>query len=167
MKILLISGSARQGSNNKKLIDYFIKEFKEFDLSYFDIFNIPLFADPFSVPPQLAREWIEEIKSADGLLISSPEYLGTIPAALKNSFEWLNKSSILANKKVLPVIFSPKKPRGEKAMSTLVNVLQSLGALILPTSILYHDDFTSVNESLHPKEETFELLSSCMLAFKN
>lgn len=166
MKIVIINGSSRIGSSNQSLVDYIPKINSQLSLEFFDISLLPLFNDNKSTHAQSVDAWKNIVRTSAGLIITSPEYLENIPAALKNALEWLNAESVLANKKVLPIIFTPKHPRGEKAMKTLLWSLKSLQADILPSLSLYHDDFTSVNESLHANDDTLELLQACLENFQ-
>ena len=165
MKLLIINGSSRIGSFNQKLVTLIQEISTNHTIEFLDISKLPLFADNDSKPSEVVLDWRESITLSDGLIITSPEYLANIPAALKNALEWLNAQSNLANKKVLPIICTPVHPRGAKAMQALLSSLTSLHAYCLPSLSLYHDDFTSVNESLQAKPETVELLQACLENF--
>ena len=167
MKIVIINGSSRIGSVNQSLINYLQEVNSQLNIEFFDISTLPLFQDRETTHLQSVNEWRSTMQLSEGLIITSPEYLANIPAALKNALEWLNTDSLLADKKVLPIIFTPKQPRGEKAMQALLWSLKSLHAQILPSISLYHNDFTSVNESLQANTETLEILQASLEYFSS
>ncbi len=90
LRILGISGSARRGSFNTALL----KAAKEqappgVTLEIFDVSGLPLFNQDLEAnPPDLVREFKEEIRRADAVLFSTPEHNYSVPAVLKNAIEW-------------------------------------------------------------------------------
>ncbi len=93
INILGIAGSLRVGSYNKKLLKVAQKNLPEgMVLQIHDIVNIPLYnADvEKQMPPQAVQELKDEIASADGLLIATPEYNRSIPGVLKNTIDWVS-----------------------------------------------------------------------------
>lgn len=162
MDIVIINGSLRIGSFNQSLVCYIQKLSPTQNIEFFDISALPLFQDRKNPRVQAVTDWKAIIKSSNALIVTSPEYLFNIPAALKNAFEWLNEDSLLAQKKVLPIIATPQEPRGEKAMQSLLWTLQSLHADIQPSLSLYHTDFTSVNDPLEANTETLQILEVCL-----
>ena len=91
--------------------------------------------------PDEVRKFKTAVTEANAVLISSPEYLGNIPAVLKNALEWLKSAGELSQKKVLPITFTPHAPRGKKAMQSLCWTLGALDATIVVQLNLYHTDF--------------------------
>ncbi len=144
-KITTISGSSRKDSSNDGLLKSLsssIFEFEKFELKQLPTFH-PDFED--GSLPEMVKRWRQEIKQSSALIISTPEYLHNIPAILKNAFEWLATSGELKGKPVLPIVFTPHPPRGEKAMQSLIWTLQALDANIITSVNLYKSDFK--NES--------------------
>ena len=76
IKVLAIAGSLRQGSYNKALIRAAVELAPEnVALEVFDLEGIPPFNQDFeSNPPAKVKEFKEKIRSADALLIATPEY---------------------------------------------------------------------------------------------
>ena len=151
MKILTISGSARDDSSNIRLLDALPLLFPEHQVErYKKLDQLPLFtaeADNHVDPPAV-QDWKNMLTVSDALLISTPEYIHNLPALLKNALEWLTTSGELVNKKVLVITFTPNPPRGEKAMQSLIWSLQALDANILVQLPLYQNEisFNSNNE---------------------
>ena len=95
MKILGISGSLRRGSHNTSLLRAAAQslpsgvELEVFDgLADLPHYDADLDVDP--VPESVAR-LRDAIAQADGVLISTPEFNGSIPGALKNALDWASR----------------------------------------------------------------------------
>jgi chromate reductase len=92
-KILGFVGSLREGSYNKALMraaDELLPE--NVELEVFDLVGFPLFNQDFEKqPPQAVREFKEEIRKADAILIATPEYNYSIPGVLKNAIDWASR----------------------------------------------------------------------------
>src|SRR4051794_6665325 len=100
MKILTFAASLRKGSYNRKLIAEAVKllrgtpgvrvdaaDFREFEMPVYD----GDFEDSSGIPPG-GQRLIERILSADAIVISTPEYNGGIPGALKNAIDWASRN---------------------------------------------------------------------------
>jgi chromate reductase len=55
----------------------------------FPFYNFDLQSEK-GVPPEVTA-WADAIRSADGVIIVSPEYNWTIPGALKNAIDWVSR----------------------------------------------------------------------------
>jgi chromate reductase len=95
VKILGFVGSLRQGSYNKALMRAALELLpKDAALEVFDLEGIPPFnQDLEHQPPQIVRDFKAKIKTADALLIASPEYNYSIPGVLKNAIDWASRPS--------------------------------------------------------------------------
>ena len=83
-----------------------------------------------------------------------------MPAVLKNMFEWCHHSNALSRKKLIPVCYTPKEPRGEKAMQTLLWTLDALQADVKASLIIHHTDISFDSNGILIRNETPELLDS-------
>jgi len=103
-KIIILSSSVRIGRNSNRVALYFKKYIEENKLATVEIIDLneyqfPVFNERLKYqidPTAQTLEFAEKIKSADGILIVTPEYNGGYPAALKNvvdllSDEWYHK----------------------------------------------------------------------------
>lgn len=102
--IAIISSSVRKGRNSNRVALYF-KEYLEankiatVEILDLDTYNFPLFNErlQFQEKPLVsALDFANKIKSADGVLMVTPEYNGGYPASLKNVIdllynEWYHK----------------------------------------------------------------------------
>ena len=89
MKILGFVGSLRIGSYNKALMRAAVELTPENALiEVFDLAPIPPFnQDLENEPPQTVKDFKAKIKTADALLIATPEYNYSIPGVLKNAID--------------------------------------------------------------------------------
>jgi chromate reductase len=95
MRILAISGSLRRDSYNTALL----REAAELapvgvELELYEGLELlPAYNEDVdaSEPPAAAARLREAIGSADGLLIATPEYNGSVPGQLKNAVDWASR----------------------------------------------------------------------------
>lgn len=101
MKILALSGSARKNSLNTKMLTLACKELDaqgaHVTMLDWRVIELPIYngdlegADaPFVPHLQQVREMFH---AADGFLIASPEYNGSITPLLKNTLDWASRST--------------------------------------------------------------------------
>ncbi|MFN3454619.1 MAG: NADPH-dependent FMN reductase, partial [Pseudobdellovibrio sp.] len=118
MKTLTLAGSLRKDSFNKKIAQYAANLLQDKKLSeevtYCDLqpLEIPVYdgdVEGKSGLPLGVVRLIEHITQADALVISTPEYNGSIPGVLKNVLDWISrhKPNPLAGKHVLLLAASP------------------------------------------------------------
>jgi len=98
-KIFLMAASVRGGSCNKKLINFIARLGSEQKITLekldFADFLAPLYNGDFEEKhglPEVAQAFIAHLKSADGLVISSPEYNFSTPGTLKNLIDWVSRA---------------------------------------------------------------------------
>ena len=91
--ILGFAGSLRKGSYNRSLLRAAAELVPEGALfEIFDLEGIPLFnQDLEGQPPEKVREFKTKIKSADAILIATPEYNYSVPGVLKNAIDWASR----------------------------------------------------------------------------
>ncbi|WP_338598323.1 NAD(P)H-dependent oxidoreductase [Sulfolobus tengchongensis] len=88
VKILAFAGSLRKDSYNKKLLKVAQALLpSNATMEIFDLEGIPPF-NPDLEPPEIVKTFKAKIKSADALLIATPEYNYSIPGVLKNAIDW-------------------------------------------------------------------------------
>ncbi|KOV97022.1 MULTISPECIES: NAD(P)H-dependent oxidoreductase [Streptomyces] len=96
VRILALVGSLRAGSHNRQLAEAAVKlapEGAEVDL-FEGLAEIPFYNEDIDVEgsvPAAAARLREAANAADGLILFTPEYNGTIPAVLKNAIDWLSR----------------------------------------------------------------------------
>lgn len=91
--IVAFSGSLREQSMNTGLLRA-VQSFEEYHLriSILDIHTLPLYNQDLEAafPPE-AQNLKNYIRSADGILIATPEYNHSIPGVLKNMLDWTSR----------------------------------------------------------------------------
>ncbi|MBT8271711.1 MAG: NAD(P)H-dependent oxidoreductase, partial [Bacteroidia bacterium] len=95
-KILAFAGSNSSTSINKLLVSYAASHFDEFNTVILDLndFDLPLYSmdlEKASGIPQPAKEFLNEIQSADGILLSLAEHNGAYSSVFKNLFDWMSR----------------------------------------------------------------------------
>lgn len=160
MKILLLSGSSRTDSSNIQLLEALPFLFPQQDFSIFKIEELPLFTADADHHPWHTKvlEWRSAVATADGVLISTPEYIYNIPAALKNALEWLTTSGDLYHKPMVAMTFLPHALRGKKAMQSLLWSLQALDARVVVQLELYQNEVEFDKEGRLMEGESVEIL---------
>lgn len=95
--IAVISSSIRQGRKSHRVALYFQNYLEQNKLATAEVldlaaYNFPLFDERLKFqkkPSKATLEFAEKIKSADGVIIVTPEYNGGYPASLKNVVDLL------------------------------------------------------------------------------
>ncbi|QES87872.1 NADPH-dependent FMN reductase [Rhizosphaericola mali] len=128
MKILAIIGSATKHSSNLKLVQA-VQHFSN-DLEviiYDELAQLPHFDTELTIEntPENVLQIRQQIEESDGVIISSPEYIFSIPSGLKNLLEWCVSTTIFTEK---PVAIITASSSGEKAHEELQLILKTLGA---------------------------------------
>jgi chromate reductase len=92
-KILAFAGSLRKGSYNKALVRAAVELAPEnVVMEVFDLEGIPPYnQDLENTPPERVTEFKDKIKSADALLIATPEYNYSVSGVLKNAIDWASR----------------------------------------------------------------------------
>jgi chromate reductase, NAD(P)H dehydrogenase (quinone) len=83
--------------------------------------------------PVAVTELRSVIGDADGVLIATPEYNGSIPGQLKNALDWASRprgDAVLEGKPVATLSASPSRRGGAGAQADLRTVLGVIGAEI-------------------------------------
>lgn len=99
MKVFLFAPSLRRGSFNKKLIRIAAEVVKslqlhEVELCEFNEFPMPMYDGDLEENqgvPEGVLKLAKKIEDADAVIISSPEYNGSIPGTFKNAIDWLSR----------------------------------------------------------------------------
>lgn len=92
-KVLAFAGSLRKGSYNKALVRAAVEVKPDsVDIEVFDLEGIPPYNfDLEQQMPQRVVEFKDKIRSADALLIATPEYNFSVSGVLKNAIDWASR----------------------------------------------------------------------------
>lgn len=136
-RILGISGSTKSNSANERILRAIGQMFTgrvEFE-TYTAIDRLPHFnpdLDTDTPPPEVV-ELRGLIERSDAVLISTPEYVFSLPGALKNALEWTVSTTVFTDK---PAAFIIAATSGEKAFESLALILKTIGTKIDEDSMM-------------------------------
>jgi len=133
MRIIGISGSLRAGSSNAALLRAAERLAPEgMEIAIWDgIGELPHFNPDLdeAEPPAVVAEFRALLRTADGVLISSPEYAHGVPGSLKNALDWLVSDGELVGKPVALINAAPLG--GEYAQPQLFETLTVMSWKVL------------------------------------
>jgi chromate reductase len=130
--ILAIVGSAAKQSSNLQLVKA-IQELlpEDFELTIIgSLSHLPHF-DPFVSADQLPDEVVlfrKMIQQSDGIIICTPEYIFSIPAVLKNAFEWCVATTAFAQKPAGLITASASGVKGHEELQLIMKTLEAKSA---------------------------------------
>ena len=136
MQLLGVCGSLRSSSTNSRLLEaatHLLPEGVDLHLTTL-VGRLPLFNPDISVESSdVVTQWAQEMRSADGLIISTPEYARGYPGALKNALDWLVDTDAFVAK---PFIMLSASARSTIGRDTLITVVETMsGVHVVEASI--------------------------------
>jgi chromate reductase len=137
VRVLAISGSLRQGSNNSALLRALREEAPsgvEIEL-WHGLKEIPPYdSDDDLVPgPDVVEAFRDTIRDVDAVFFATPEYNSSVPGALKNALDWGSRpiaTNAFRNKPVAVISSSAGAFGGVWAAAELRKVLAAMGARV-------------------------------------
>lgn len=138
-KFIAIVGSNSKNSTNRKLLQFMQKHFsKEADIELVEIKDLPIFKkSPEKTVPEYAIQVANKVEAADGVIIGTPEYDHSIPAALSSALAWLSYGQHpFVDKPVMITGASYGSLGSSRAQAQLRQILDSpeIKARIMPSS---------------------------------
>jgi chromate reductase, NAD(P)H dehydrogenase (quinone) len=134
--VLGISGSLRKQSSNTWLLSSIggmMPAGMEFRI-YEGLASLPHFSPDLdgdeSQSLEAVREWREELRAADAIVICTPEYARGVPGSLKNVLDWVVSSGEFMNKPTAVISASPHPDGGATALQSLILTLKMMSATI-------------------------------------
>ncbi|MBD1874924.1 NAD(P)H-dependent oxidoreductase [Nodosilinea sp. FACHB-131] len=169
LRILAILGSLRQVSSNTALLQAAIAlspEFVEMNL-YDGLGNLPHFnPDLETVELPSVAGLRAQVRGADGIIISTPEYAHGVPGVLKNALDWLVSGEEFIGK---PVALFNASPRATHAQASLIEIVTTMAGRIVPeacvTVSLLGKNLDAAGILAEP--EISSELSAAIIAFTN
>ncbi len=146
-KIVAFAGSARADSFNKKLVKIAAQGAQgagaEVELIDLKDFALPLYDGDCETTlgqPENAMKLRKILAGCEGILISSPEYNGSISGVLKNLIDWLSRPvsgepPVFRGKTVGLMATSPGALGGLRGLGHVRIILSNLGALVIPEQV--------------------------------
>jgi chromate reductase len=131
IRLLAISGSLRTVSSNTTLLRAaaaLVPEGVEIGL-YSGLGKLPHFnPDLEGVEPLVVKDFSAQVGAADGIIISTPEYVHGVPGVLKNALDWLVGGFSFINK---PVALFNAEPRSTHAIASLTEIVTIMSGRII------------------------------------
>lgn len=170
VQLIAFTGTNASESYNRKLLEFMQRYFKDkATIQLCEIANIPLFTENRKTP-EIIYDLEEQIEAADGIIIATPEYDHSIPAALKSLIEWLSwEVHPLTGKPVMIVGTSLGIQGTSRAQDHLRQILNAPGvdAVVMPGSeflMPYGADAFDDHGNLKD-ENTVAFLDQCFTKF--
>lgn len=150
-KIGVIVGSLRANSFNMKLAQHLASLFpKEYELEYIKIDDLPLYNSDIDTKDNAPTSYLrlrQKAAEMDAILIVSPEYNRSIPAALKNALDVGSRpisDNVWDGKPATIVTSSPGKIGGFGCSNHLKQVMNSLNMLVMASPEMYLGGITTI-----------------------
>ena len=158
--IAIISSSVRNGRSSHRVALYFKKYLGENRIASAEIldlkeYNFPLFDERLKnqrSPSSSAIEFAGKIKSADGVIIITPEYNGGYPASIKNAVDLLYDE--WQRKPVAIVTVSDGNFGGSQVIISLQYSLWKIRAWTVPARFPVPDVNEAFDEEGNPAYKT-------------
>jgi chromate reductase len=138
VRLVAVSGSLRQGSYNRMLLEAAARELPHWvELEFLqDLERLPHYSEDADVEPAhpAVRRLRAALGQADAVLISTPEYNSSLPGALKNALDWASRpfpENSLRGKPVAVVGASTSLFGAVWAQAELRKVLAGIGARVI------------------------------------
>lgn len=175
MKLIGISGALRKASTNTGLL----RALKQLlpapaEMDIVTLHGIPLFDEDLiaaSGKPDVVLALAERIRSADGIIIATPEYQFSVPGVLKNANDWLSTCNKPFRWKRAGIVGASEGAMAgtARAQYHLRQNLQALEAITMPRPeiMIVHNElkFDKATGDL-TDEDTRKRLSKWLTAFQ-
>ncbi|GAB2639121.1 NAD(P)H-dependent oxidoreductase [Nocardia goodfellowii] len=160
-RILALVGSLRAASINRRLAEAAVQTAPEdVEITLFEgLGDIPFYNEDIDVEgavPAAAQALRDAVAAADGVLLVTPEYNGTIPAVLKNAIDWASRpygAGSLKGKPTAVVSASISSNAARWSHGDAVKALGVAGGVVVESA---HAHFGVIGErfaSAHPRED--------------
>jgi NAD(P)H-dependent FMN reductase len=159
MNIVILSASVRSGRKSNRVSLFFKDYIKDNNLASAEIvdlkqYQFPVFDERLKFqtsPLKSAIEFADKIKSADGIIIVTPEYNGGYPASLKNAIDLLTEE--WKRKPIAISTVSEGEFGGSQVIISLQFSLWKLHALVVPVMFPVSKIENTFNTEGIPKEK--------------
>ena len=171
VRVLAMSGSARMGSLNQRLLNVAVQGAlaagAEVTVVSLSDFPLPFFDSELEQEqgvPANALDLQKLFSEHDALLVASPDYNGGYTALLKNTIDWMSRPTtekvsgmaLFANKPTAVISASPGPMGGIRSMLAMRGVLEKLGAVLIPQTFtlgVAHLAFAENGQLTNPQVE--------------
>ena len=149
-KIVAFGGSNSKNSINKALAHYAAGQVENTESILLDLndYELPIYSIDHEKEqgiPENAHQLLNQIKEADGLIVSLAEHNGCYTAAFKNAYDWMSRidKSVWQNKPMLLMATSPGARGGATVLQIAKTGFPFLGGNIVADFSLakFHENF--------------------------
>lgn len=139
MNVLVLVGSLREGSTNRALADAAVAHLPEgATATVFDRgAELPHYSEDLDLEghlPEVAVELREAVAAADGLIVVTPEYNGTLSSVVKNTIDWASRpreAAAISGTPAVVMAASGSPHAAQWARQDAVRSLQVAGAAVV------------------------------------
>ena len=141
LRVLVLGASLSSTSLNNRLAAFAARLVTEkgarSDVATMEDFDCPFYDHDIEVeagPPVGAHRFCERLKAADALIVASPEYNASMPAAIKNLIDWVSRfrPQPFNGKQALLMSASPSMVGGNRGLWALRVPFEHLGTRVYP-----------------------------------
>lgn len=148
-RLLAFAGSLREASYNRRLIPVLAEGARiaggRVSLVELRDYPLPVYDGDIEAAgmPDNVRKLQQLLREHDGLLISTPEYNGSMPALVKNTLDWISRpmedgksgTALFTDKVAGIVSASPGAAGGLRSLLVLRDALAKLGLIVVPQQV--------------------------------
>jgi Predicted flavoprotein len=171
LKLLGISGALRAASTNTKLLHEAARLFGPCDVTQANL-RLPLYDGDLEAEgiPSEVMTLAEQIRDADAVVISTPEYNKMIPGLLKNALDWVSRTGVKPweGKPVAIMSAAAGRAGGERSQYSLRWAMTPFNAYLLQApEVLVADSSNAFdNQGRLINEQTEATLQKLMTALR-
>ena len=172
-KVIAFAGSSSKKSINKELAIYASSLVENIEVTILDLndFELPLYGIDYETEhgiPENAHTFLEQIKNADGIILSLAEHNGAYAAVFKNIFDWMSRidGKLWSDKPMLLMATSPGGRGGATVLEIAKGRFPYMGGNIVASYSLsnFYDNFKDGNIV---NQELSSQLKEAIERFKN
>lgn len=137
-KITAFAGSNSKNSINKKFANYTAAQVQGGSVNMLDLndFELPIYGIDYEMEhgiPENAQNFLNEIKSSDGIVVSLAEHNGAYSSVFKNIFDWMSRidNKLWSNVPMLLMATSPGGRGGASVLGIAKSSFPHLGGNII------------------------------------
>jgi NAD(P)H-dependent FMN reductase len=160
-KVLVLSGSTRQGSHNRILARDAAESLRNAGLEaiFADLrdYPMPLYdgdLEAASGLPPAAKTLKDLAREATAFVVASPEYNGSYSAVLKNAIDWISRPEpgdgpleVFRGKPVAILSASPGQGGGKRVLKQLRQLFQGMRMIVVPHEVSIADSSDAFDAS--------------------
>lgn len=158
VKIVAIAGSLRKQSFNAQLAkiaaEAALHNGAEVEFLSLADYDIPLFNEDLEKQktPEGVAQLKQKIREADGMLVVSPEYNGSISGVLKNALDWVSRTEAdqkpaFRDTTVALLSTSPGGLGGIRGLNHVRDIFVGMGSLVLSNQVAVPSAYAAFNEA--------------------